>query len=100
MEQFDALARKVRRDIVRMIGQAGSGHIGGALSSADIYLALYDYANISPACAADPDRDRIVVSHGHTAAAVYAVLGNLGFFDVEEAVRSFRHSSVYEAIPP
>ena len=84
------LAKKCRKDIVEMILGAGSGHIGGALSSIDLYLAVLTSMG---------DGDRLVVSHGHTSAALYAALGNLGYFDIKEAVASFRRGAPYEGHP-
>ena len=69
---LQVLSKKCRRDIVAMIRNAGSGHIGGALSSIDIYLAVLNEMS---------ENDRFVVSHGHTSAALYSALGNLGYFD-------------------
>lgn len=86
------LARRIRGDIVTMTTLAGSGHPGGSLSSADILTLLWTYANVKPDHVDDPGRDRIVVSHGHIAAAVYAVLGRLGYFRPEEAICGFRMS--------
>jgi transketolase len=69
---------------------AGSGHPGGSMSSIDFYLVLYSYANIYPQSPSDPDRDRIVISHGHTSPGVYAALGRTGFFPIEAAIATFR----------
>ena len=85
-----ALAKKSRMDAMRMIQAAGAGHIGGSFSSADIYAVLWGCKD---------EDDRVVISHGHTSAAVYAVLGNLGYFDVEEAVEKFRRGGIYEGHP-
>jgi transketolase len=60
------------------------------MSSVDFYLVLYSYANVDPRSPSDPDRDRIVISHGHTAPGVYAALGRTGFFPIEAAVAAFR----------
>lgn len=82
-EALKAAARAARRDVLRMVANAGSGHVGGSLSSLDVYLLLL----------AGIDRvrgDRLVVSHGHTAAGIYAALGRCGFFDPEAAVEGFR----------
>ena len=99
-EELQALARRVRRDALRMTTVADSGHIGGALSSIDVFLLLWLCGNISSERISDPDRDRIVVSHGHTAAAVYSVLGNLGYIDTEAAVSGFRKAgSRFEGHP-
>lgn len=87
---LDIVAKKCRYDIVRMISGAGSGHIGGALSSIDIYISILDIMD---------ENDRLVVSHGHSAAAVYAALGNMGYFDVEDAVKTFRRQAPYEGHP-
>ena len=83
-------AKKCRYDIIRMIDGAGSGHIGGALSSVDLYVAILDTMT---------ENDRLVVSHGHSSAAVYAALGNSGYFDVEDAVSAFRRQKPYEGHP-
>jgi len=90
IEKLKELERLARGDILKMTTLARSGHPGGALSSLDIFLILYSFANVNPKNPRDPDRDRIVVSHGHTSAGVYAVLGRLGFFDIDEAVAGFR----------
>ncbi len=88
--ELNALAWKCRLDLLRMIQNAGSGHPGGSLSSVDLLLALF----------ADCPDDRIVVSHGHIAAALYSVLGNSGFFDIEETIRGFRRAgSRFEGHP-
>jgi len=90
IERLKELEKLARGDILKMTTLARSGHPGGALSSLDIFLVLYSFANVNPKNPADPDRDRIVVSHGHTSAGVYAVLGRLGFFDIDEAIAGFR----------
>jgi transketolase len=79
-------ARRVRRHIVRMIAAAGSGHPGGSLSAADILTALY-FGGVMRVDPSDPDwpgRDRLVLSKGHAAPALYAVLAERGFFPVED----------------
>ena len=80
LELLAALADAARADALEMITASGSGHPGGALSSLDLYLLLWLCAEVAPASLNDPARDRIVVSHGHTVAGLYAVLGNLGYF--------------------
>lgn len=94
------LSRKVRKDILSMVKHAGSGHVGGSFSSTDIYLMLWLCADISPEKIYQEERDRIVISHGHTSPGLYAVLGNFGFFDVQEAVENFRtQGSIFEGHP-
>jgi transketolase len=83
-------AKKCRGDILRMTTLAASGHPGGSMSSIDIYSVLYGICNIDPENPFKPERDRIVVSHGHTSPGVYSALGNYGFFDVNDAIISFR----------
>lgn len=74
-------AGEIRRTVVEMVYHAKSGHIGGSLSMVEMLIALY-YAvmNIDPANPDWEDRDRFVLSKGHTAPAYYAVLADKGFF--------------------
>lgn len=90
LKKLSDLARLARGDILKMTTLAGSGHPGGSMSSIDFYLVLYSCANVSPRSPHDPDRDRIVISHGHTSPGVYAALGRTGFFPIDVAVASFR----------
>lgn len=90
LERLSKLSRLARGDILKMTTLAGSGHPGGSMSSIDFYLVLYSYANVHPQSPADPNRDRIVISHGHTSPGVYAALGRLGFFPIEAAIATFR----------
>jgi transketolase len=90
LERLSKLSRLARGDILKMTTLAGSGHPGGSMSSVDSYLVLYSYANVHPQSPADPIRDRIVISHGHTSPGVYAALGRLGFFPIEASIATFR----------
>lgn len=91
------LSKLCKGDILTMTTLAKSGHPGGSMSSLDIYLTVYSFANVAPDRVDDPARDKIVVSHGHTSPGVFSVLGRLGFFDVDEAVATFRYSgSMFE----
>ena len=90
LKRLAELARLARGDILKMTTIAGSGHPGGSMSSIDFYLILYSYANVDPKSPSDPDRDRIVISHGHTSPGVYAALGRTGFFPIEAAIINFR----------
>jgi len=83
-------ARQVRGNILRMTTLVGCGHPGGSMSSTEMYVAVWYNANVSPDNAGDPGRDRVVVSHGHTSPGVYSVLGRRGFFDLKQAVSTFR----------
>lgn len=90
IEKLTELSRLARGDILKMTTLAASGHPGGSMSSIDFYLLLYSYANVHPQSPSDPDRDRIVISHGHTSPGVYAALGRIGFFPIEAAIATFR----------
>lgn len=84
--------RLCRGDIIKMTTIAGSGHPGGSMSSIDIFLTLFSYANVSPKKCADPNRDRIIVSHGHTSPGLYACLARMGYFDLQDVLATFRTS--------
>lgn len=74
-------ARAVRRHIIRMTCEAGSGHPGGSLSATDIVVSLYFHLmKIDPENPCTPDRDRFVMSKGHAAPALYATLAEAGYF--------------------
>lgn len=85
-KELQATAKKIRREIVEMIYSAKSSHVGCALSSADIWTALYfgGVMNIDPKNADAPDRDRLVLSKGHGVSAFYATLSERGFFSKEK----------------
>ena len=86
-------AKVIRRHIVKMLGEAGSGHPGGSLSAADIVAVLYfDVMNIRPDDPHWPERDRFVLSKGHAAPVLYAALAERGYFDVSElsTLRKFK----------
>jgi len=74
-------AIEIKRSIVKMITRAKGGHLGASLSEADILTALFcNVMNFSPENAKDPLRDRFVLSKGHAAEGLYAVLAERGFF--------------------
>lgn len=81
------LALRLRIDCVRMLARAGSGHLGGCLSSADIFAALYGgRLRVRPEEPEWADRDRFVLSIGHVAPVYYAALAERGFFPREELI--------------
>jgi len=83
-------AKLLRKDVLRMVASAESGHPGGSLSCADIMAVLYfREMRIDPENPKDPDRDRFVMSKGHASPVLYAALAERGFFPVEELM-SFR----------
>lgn len=78
-------AHELRKDLIEMLYQAGSGHPGGSLSCLEILLALYcNVMNVDPADPRKEDRDRFVLSKGHCNPALYVVLADRGFFPREE----------------
>ena len=83
--EMEAMAKKLRRHIVTMIGKAGSGHPGGSLSAVEILTALYfKLMRHKPQDPHWEDRDRFILSKGHAAPLLYAVLAECGYFPVEE----------------
>ncbi len=85
LEKIEEKALDIRRDIVKMISLAGSGHPGGSLSAVEIVAALYFGAmNHDPTDPKWPKRDRFVLSKGHSAPVLYASLAEAGYFDRSE----------------
>lgn len=75
-------AQELRRTILEALFACGGGHYGGSLSVLDLILTLYRrHLRVSPDDPTDPERDRFILSKGHSAMALYAVLQRLGFFD-------------------
>jgi len=88
-------ANEVRRGIVTAVFHAKSGHPGGSLSAADIYTYLFfEELNIDPKDPKKADRDRFVLSKGHTAPGYYSALAHRGFFPVED-LKTLRHTGSY-----
>ena len=89
------MANNIRKDIVTAVHAAKAGHPGGSLSAADIYTYLYfEEMNIDPADPKKADRDRFVLSKGHTAPGYYSALAERGFFPVED-LKTLRHTGSY-----
>ncbi|MBR5913739.1 MAG: transketolase [Selenomonadaceae bacterium] len=84
-KELKLFALNVREDILKSTTAAGSGHPGGSLSAADYLTYLYNKEmRVNPQNPKDPNRDRFVLSKGHGAPALYAVLAHKGFFPVED----------------
>ena len=82
---LEALARRARVEIVRSISHARGGHLGGPLSAADLLIALYfRILRIRPDEPDWADRDRFVLSKGHSSIALYAAMALRGYFPLEE----------------
>jgi len=84
-QELRAIANHVRRRDLQAVYEAGAGHIGGELSVTDILTALYfQTMRIDPSAPMAPERDRLVLSKGHTALALYIVLSERGFIPKDE----------------
>ena len=85
LQMLKETAKEIRLGILEGVHAAASGHPGGSLSIADIITYLYfSEMNVNPADPKNPDRDRLVLSKGHTAPALYAALAQKGFFSKDE----------------
>lgn len=90
MSNLKALSYELRKNVVDMIMEGNGGHIGGDMSVMDILVQLYfNDMNIGPDNMDDPDRDRFVMSKGHSVEALYAVLAAKGFFPIEQVIKEF-----------
>ena len=94
-KQLQITACKVRMGVIEATYGAKAGHPGGSLSAAEVYTYLYfKEMNIDPANPKWEDRDRFVLSKGHTTPGLYSVLANRGYFPVED-LPTFRHIDSY-----
>ena len=88
--ELKKMANEVRKGIVTAVHSAKAGHPGGSLSAADLYTYLYfEEMNVGPDMIGNTDRDRFVLSKGHTCPGLYAAMALKGFFPVEE-LKTFR----------
>ncbi len=98
--ELGEISKTVRREILKMITKAGSGHPGGSLSSTDLVVALYfskmkhDSGNPT-----DPERDKFVLSKGHACPLLYAVLAEAGYFPKEELSSLRKLGSILQGHP-
>ena len=93
--ELQKTANEVRKGIVTAVHSAKAGHPGGSLSAADIFTYLYfEEMNIDPKDPKKADRDRFVLSKGHTAPGLYSALANRGYFPVED-LKTLRHLGSY-----
>lgn len=89
--ELKKMANEVRKGIIEGVHAAKAGHPGGSLSAADVFTYLYfQEMNINPEDPKNPDRDRFVLSKGHTAPGLYSTLANRGYFPVED-LKTLRH---------
>lgn len=93
--ELKKIANEVRKGIVTSVHSAKAGHPGGSLSAADVFTYLYfEEMNIDPADPKKADRDRFVLSKGHTSPGLYSVLAQRGYFPVED-LKTLRHIGSY-----
>lgn len=93
--ELQKIANEVRKDIVTAVHAAKAGHPGGSLSAADLFTYLYfEELNIDPKDPKKADRDRFVLSKGHTAPGLYSVLAEKGYFPKED-LKTLRHLGSY-----
>ena len=93
--ELQKIANEVRKDIVTAVHAAKAGHPGGSLSAADLFTYLYfEEMNIDPKEPKKADRDRFVLSKGHTAPGLYSVLAERGYFPKED-LKTLRHLGSY-----
>ena len=84
-KELSPICRQVRRDIITMTANAGSGHPGGSLSAVELMTSVFfNHMRVDPKNPHDPDRDRFVLSKGHAAPCYYAVLAAKGFISRDE----------------
>lgn len=98
--ELQKIANEVRKGIVSSVHSAKAGHPGGSLSAADIFTFLYfEEMNIDPKQPDKEDRDRFVLSKGHTAPGLYAALAHRGFFPVEDLITLRKIGSYLQGHP-
>ena len=98
--QLKKYANEVRKGIVTSTHSAKAGHPGGSLSAADVFTYLYfEEMNIDPKDPEKADRDRFVLSKGHTAPGLYAALANRGYFPVEDLLTLRKLGSYLQGHP-
>lgn len=90
VNELKVMSYDLRKDVVDMILSGKGGHIGGDMSMMDVLVTLYfKVMNISPENQRDPNRDRFILSKGHSVETLYAVLAKKGFFPIEEVIETF-----------
>ncbi len=100
VERLRDIAYSIRKDIVRELGESKSGHWGGSLSVVEILTALYFYKmRHNPSNPAWADRDRLLLSKGHAAPALYAAFANMGYITHDEMMTLRKHGSRLQGHP-
>jgi len=100
LEELQSLAKRIRREIIVMIGAAGSGHPGGSLSAVELVIELYfDFMHIDPKNPKWPDRDRFILSKGHAAPVLYAAMAEAGYTPIDQLNTLRKLGSIYQGHP-
>jgi len=102
LSELQNIAKRVRREIIEMTGAAKSGHPGGSLSAVEILVELYfDWMRIDPKNPAKPDRDRFILSKGHAAPVLYAVMAEAGYTEtpIDQLNTLRKLGSIYQGHP-
>ncbi len=100
ISELEFRANAIRKDIVRMIANAGAGHPGGSLSIVEVIVCLYyKLMRIDPTNPRWPERDRFILSKGHSSPTVYAVLAELGFFSRDHLMTFDHVNSILQGHP-
>ena len=85
LRELKKLAVQLRRLVIDSVNYAGAGHLGGPMSAAEMLIALYfEVMNVDPVKPRDPDRDRFILSKGHSSIGLYVALALRGYFPLEE----------------
>lgn len=101
VEQLKVKANEIRKLIIRITTEAGSGHPSSSLSATDVVTALYfgGFMKFDPQKADDPGRDRFILSKGHACPVLYSAMALAGYFPVEEIMTLRKLGSPYEGHP-
>jgi len=98
--ELEAIAKRVRREIVQMIGEAKSGHPGGSLSAVEILTTLYfDVMRHDPLNPTWPDRDRFILSKGHACPVLYCLMAETGYTPLDQLNTLRKLGSIYQGHP-
>lgn len=99
--QLQAKAKEIRKEIIRITTEAGSGHPSSSLSATDVVTALYfgGFMKYDPAQPHNPDRDRFILSKGHACPVLYAAMSQAGYFSFEKIMTLRKLGSPWEGHP-
>src|SRR5882757_6224532 len=100
IEELQEIAKRIRREIITMIGEAKSGHPGGSLSAVEIVVELFfNRMRIDPKNPKWPDRDRFILSKGHACPVLYCVMAETGYTPIDQLNTLRKLGSIYQGHP-